>query len=288
MVDKIICRCPFCGDSEKHPTKGHLTIYLSSLSFYCFRCRISGELSIRDAMQLLSLMPSDGEGIFNGGVTPGLRFHAVPEAFTPARGLATEPPSAWKTLIRPGSRLSYVHQRWQTEQFDIFEVRNRANERTGFHLRGLTEKKIYTVGKVSLGIPKGRIDPKKIYHLVEGPYDVVRDDFICTYGIPTASQVQELRLLSLVLIPDGDVWSRPDLFLKWVKPFLSMRNMVEAVWRLPVGLDIDEVKEEDWYYAIQRYDFDAVAKTYYRLLANNKGAAPVRAAPVNRIALHLS
>jgi hypothetical protein len=41
----IFIRCPYCGDSQKHPDKMHLNIALDKGLFYCFRCSTGGRLS---------------------------------------------------------------------------------------------------------------------------------------------------------------------------------------------------------------------------------------------------
>lgn len=40
--NEVIFRCPFCGDSEKHPEKGHLSINGVSGQFRCHRCLEEG------------------------------------------------------------------------------------------------------------------------------------------------------------------------------------------------------------------------------------------------------
>lgn len=42
MNNKIFIRCPYCGDSIKHPHKAHLEIDISKMLFYCYRCSTGG------------------------------------------------------------------------------------------------------------------------------------------------------------------------------------------------------------------------------------------------------
>ncbi len=240
MASKIQARCPFCGDSEKHTDKGHLTIYLDSLSFYCFRCGTNGEISIKDAMVLLALMPSDGDSIFGGVVQPRLGFKGVTVASTSHSESVSEPPAEWSTKLKPGSRPSEVSRRWQSGGYDIFEIRTRTGVTSGYHLRGLSKKVSYTIGKVELGFNGPKINPRIPWKIVEGPYDVIDKDFICTFGVPTNQQVEALKFLDLTLVPDGDVWNKPALLVRWFKPFFEHSVPITEVWRIPDGRDIDE------------------------------------------------
>jgi len=42
---EMIFRCPFCGDSQKSPHKGHLYLNLEYLYFNCFKCDVSGTIN---------------------------------------------------------------------------------------------------------------------------------------------------------------------------------------------------------------------------------------------------
>ena len=44
-TDHYIIRCPYCGDSYKHPNKGHLYIAKQMPVFYCVRCDTGGHIA---------------------------------------------------------------------------------------------------------------------------------------------------------------------------------------------------------------------------------------------------
>lgn len=279
---KITARCPFCGDSQVHPDKKHLTIYMDSLSFYCFRCGTYGELSLRDAMALLSLIPSDGSEQFSGVTLPAGSTDGRPATTSGHSAAVMTPPEEWKTRLAKNSRPSAVSRRWQANGYDIFEMKSRSGELTGFHLRNLKVKKAYTIGKVGFGYSGAKLSPAKVWKVVEGPYDTLDTDFVCTFGVPTESLVRNLGLLDLILIPDGDVWNRDDLFLRWFKPFVSLKVPFQEVWKIHDGKDIDEAEQ------ITRLTSRAIYSKYYELLKTRPGRPHHGTASGNGFTLNLS
>lgn len=255
MVDRndvYTGRCPFCGDS-RDPEHTHLMVYLGSLGFYCFRCGIYGNISLKDAISILSLGRPSEDSILGPmelvarGTRRIRRFNAV-----------TEEKPTWNVTLPEDARPSMVKPRWFENGWDIFGMSDRGDHLSGYHLRMTDPKKSYSIGTMGLGLP-GRLVAGKIYHIVEGPYDVVRDDFICTYGIPTDDQVRMLRYMTVILVPDSDIWLSETLFLRWFKPWMNRsRDQVKEVWQLEGG-DIDEDP------TIRVLSTDAVAKRYYEI-----------------------
>lgn len=281
-TSRIQARCPYCGDSEKHPDKKHLTIYIDSLSFYCFRCGTHGELSLRDAMALLSLVPSDGSERFAGVTLPlgSTADHLEPSGSHSAAIMT--PPKDWSSILDPDSRFSMVDRRWQSGGYDIFEMKNKAGGLTGFHLRNRSVKKAYTIGQVGFGYADSRLSPRKVWKVVEGPYDTLDTDFVCTFGVPTESLVRNLGLLDLILVPDGDIWNRDDLFIRWFRPFINLKVAFQEVWKIGDGKDIDEAE------SIQRLAPGSVKARYFGLLKASQGRHDYASAKGNGLTLNLS
>lgn len=282
MGNKITVRCPYCGDSQRHLDKGHLTVYIDTLSFYCFRCGTHGELSIKDAMALLSLVPSAGAGPFGGITLPLTRAQGAYRGAESHSADITTPPATWDSTISDDARFSEVRKRWQSGGFDIFEMRTKAGSRTGFHLRKLEEKRSYTIGKVGLGYFDDKLSPRKVWKVVEGPYDVLDKDFVCTFGVPTESMVRELGIYDLILVPDGDVWQKPELYIRWFRPFINLKVSFKEVWKIPGGKDIDEAEE------IIRVESGTIRAGYFRLLKANQGGHAAIRPRSGSITFHLS
>ena len=185
--DEVVSRCPSCGDSDS-PKNGHLYINLKTGRFYCQKCGFAGtkEKMKWELDQLTKNLLSDNSlvehnyQIESGAGSPRLslleRFH-------------------WKSS--------------HNEIWDAFKIYNKHQKQVGIHLRG-THKRSKTVGERGISYPR-TIDLTKPVVLVEGPYDVVDSQYICCFGLPYKKLLQHHNNLSVILMPDGDVYIKPVL-----------------------------------------------------------------------------
>ena len=76
--------------------------------------------------------------------------------------------------------------------------------------------------------------------VVEGPYDVMGDNWVSLVGTPSKAKVLELKPYVVYLVPDGDVWERKDLLKAWLR-YWYLHPAVWGVLQLPKNMDPDEV-----------------------------------------------
>lgn len=115
----------------------------------------------------------------------------------------------------------------------------------GYSIRDVDKKRLITVGRRGLGYMGDDLLGCSTVRIVEGPYDVLSAEDVCTFGLPSNSQVQQLQGLTLILCPDGDLWYRPNLLQRYLARFRDC--YVAWVERIPDGADPDETPEEDRY-----------------------------------------
>jgi hypothetical protein len=227
-------RCPFCGDSPYHPDRAHMSINIYSGIYHCYRCKASGRLSEKEQAQLLGfrdyLEETGEEDLFDRGqLIPG-------------------PASRRKSL------LPRFHTNLNGEQFDAFEMKDprKPGEITGTHLRGTGEKKSLTFGHGIAWAGKKLISTSDSpLRLVEGPYDVLYPKDVAAFGIISAFRnLKYLRGHYIILCPDGDIWTKPELFTsfkKFIHDYMRRPRIAEIVGieYIPDGKDPDEVPAED-------------------------------------------
>lgn len=185
-------RCPFCGDSERNRWKAHFSINGEGL-YYCLRCKASGRLPIRERVRILSKY----------GVDYGIHADNKTERWE----------DTWdKLLPGPGTTRNSCLRRFHlltTKGFyDVFSIRTRDSRIVGIQLVNTRTRRKRIRGQVRRGLGFVRLEssPEEPLIIVEGPYDVVEDNYVCTFGIPSYSQLKELRGHFIMLYPDGDVW----------------------------------------------------------------------------------
>lgn len=234
---KIYKRCEYCGDSQKDPSKRHMAIFVDSGYFRCYRCGIEGYLPIAELVEMVfhewgdnhsmrpvqsnerPLRPLDSELVFNAGPNP--RYN----------------------------RFSHVRNRYHLlhpKSLDIFEIKDPHGSTQGYALRDISVKTMRTIlfGKMGFGYFPQKLPSSRVpIRIVEGPYDVVTEHDVCTFGIPRSGQIAQLQFQPIILCPDGDVWNRLDLLRAWLLPWKS--RLVVGVERLPQNLDPDEVPVGD-------------------------------------------
>lgn len=230
-------RCPHCGDSAHNLNKAHLSINISSGLYHCYRCKASGKLSPKEQAKL---------SLFR----QGLGDVTEQDLFDPGE-LIPGPAGTRKSL------LPRFHVTWREKTYDAFEMYNPKSpgEIAGIHLRGVGETKESFSSGSGLGWPKQPrtllSDSEHPLRLVEGPYDVLYPEDVCCYGIITQKKVVEfLRGHYVILCPDGDVWTKKDLFDQFtgfISRYLKYNKAVRilGIEYIPDGLDPDDVEKED-------------------------------------------
>lgn len=220
-------RCPYCGDSEKNRWKAHYSVSPNGL-YHCMRCGIGGKLSAKAWLSL---------------------YHNMPDTVDVRHS------SNWKELVAsldpgPGndraSGLQRFHLRTKNGVYDVFLHRNwKTKKAVGVQLINVMTKKKRNEGRRAFGIPH-RLEVNKIMRIVEGPYDVLYENDICTYGIPSSNQMMQMKGWPVLLCPDGDVFEKLDLLnrLRNVIRETQSRVFYTGVERIPDGLDPDEVPKE--------------------------------------------
>ena len=81
--------------------------------------------------------------------------------------------------------------------------------------------------------------------IVEGVYDVLTPQCLCTHGTITYSKLSHLIGHYLIFQPDGDVWQDEHKIRKLYQDAkrLSYINMVLGFNYIPDGLDIDQIEQ---------------------------------------------
>ena len=225
---EVIARCPFCGDTQKQG-HGHLSINVSKGLYYCYRCGAGGKVTElpRDVIAQVNLVVDQAD-------------EDRPVQDKKGRDIVYFPGPALK---RP-SALDRFHTEMDGEMYDVFELRNVFGGRTGVVLRSVASKRMYTYGDRTYLYP-GRALVKKlgnecdVFYVVEGPYDVLAPCFVALAGLPDKRQVHGLSFAPLVLIPDGDVWTRKDLYRQYLRMWSKHPHIVDVIY-LDDGTDPDD------------------------------------------------
>jgi len=195
--NELWLRCPHCGDSQKNKDKAHYSVNAEGL-YHCLRCGAGGRLHLRD---YLAFVWKDHRDLIK------------PEALT-------GPDTDWEDVLDelipgPGyprqSALDRFHVQTASALYDAFLSRNTRGDITGLCLADLDNRSKIVVGTKTLGWTGERLlsSPDRPLRIVEGPYDVLSDSDVCTYGLPTKNQLKRLKGHYLIICPDGDVWPDP-------------------------------------------------------------------------------
>lgn len=194
--DELWFRCPHCGDSKRHINKAHFSVNVKSGLFSCLRCGIAGKLSTREFMEMLSMIGSASIEEEQSDTLPVLQ----PGAGSP----------------RP-SKLDRGHldllSKGEITHFDGFEMKDpRTEDVIGIHLRHPTfSRNIGEKGYGWVGDSFPESTPSEPLRLVEGPYDVLEERDLCTFGLLRRQLLYTLQWSYLILCPDGDVWEEHSL-----------------------------------------------------------------------------
>lgn len=203
-------KCPYCTGKHNNSRKT-LYLYPGTSTYYCFRCSAFGSLNQLEGIEirLENKVPQKTNFIdWNGR----------------------------------GERYSLVTKRDFTNNVDTFQIKEPNGKQVGIHQRK-PPKKSRTIGTRAFGYHADYLALDSTVRLVEGPYDVVYPNDVCSFGIPNNYQSRLLKPYQLILCPDGDVWKSKKTVLQWLKPFLY--SNVKYVERVPDDKDPDEITETE-------------------------------------------
>lgn len=215
-------RCPFCGDSDLHPGKAHLSLNLATNLYHCHRCGKGGKLSKKER---------EDWGIEPTFLVPSLPHHNAPALLDILPG-----PGSTRPSLLPRYHLSVAEG-----LVDVFQMTTLRGQLRGYHLRPTWERRSFrSQGQTGFGVPTNLKVPIR---LVEGPYDVLTLQDVCTFGFPKTYHLKALKSIRIILCPDGDVWQDPEKTRTYFSPFLEMETLLSilAIEYIPGGRDPDEV-----------------------------------------------
>lgn len=202
--------CPNCG-RQKMDITGHL--------YYCYRCGEGGHLGL-DRLEFYSDVPKPNPLsiepviIGRGSWTKRLTLLDVYTAF-------------------------YANEYW-----DLFYTNT---NRKVLRRISETNKSIILGKNVGVSYPNlskpNLSSPEKPLIIVEGAYDVLDPQCICTHGTITYNKLSYLFGQYIVIQPDGDVWEDETKIHHLYRDILrlSQSNMVLGFNYIPNGLDIDQI-----------------------------------------------
>lgn len=237
---EIWVRCPFCGDSKRDPTKAHMTINPAKALYHCRKCNAGGRMTYSQLLKLLydqNIALEDLSFFEPEASTDDL--HVISEEDFPE---LEEGPGNSRDSLLHRYHLAHGQDIW-----DAFKIRDNDLETVGILLRRPGKSIILgsNSGLLWYGDYSLRSTPEDPLYIVEGPYDVLRKRDVCISGMISSETMTRLRGHSLVLTPDGDVWTDQSLFFRIAKSIEKiMRNgeiYLAGLEVIPDGKDPDEV-----------------------------------------------
>ena len=238
-------RCPYCGDSKKSIDKADLSVRLSDGAYHCYKCHTGGYLTTKERISYF------GVGTIFGHDKP-----TKPDSYNEYLRIRDQLHTG-QASTRDSSLTRHYYLDERLELWDAFLSYNSWGNDCGVLLRNSGHQKaaLYYGDK---GISWPLADLLSLVstynapvRVVEGPYDVVGENYACVFGMITKGPLEKFLGHQVILVPDGDIWTEPlnlAIFKKllfqiaygWVKgPF------VKGVEIIPDGLDPDECPIED-------------------------------------------
>lgn len=216
-------RCPYCGDSERHPDKAHFSVSTDG-RYYCFRCLKGGRLPMKDLVDLF------------------VRARILDVALKEDLDLSPQRFSELFERLLPGPAISRYSalDRFHLGKQDVFLSRRPAGDLVGLAFAGTKGRRI--IGNKGFGFRGDELhsDPEDPIRLVEGPYDVIGDRDVCVFGSISIKALYQLKGHCVILCPDGDIWTDDHKrwsFLRCLEPLRKLGASIVRVERLPDELD---------------------------------------------------
>lgn len=189
-------RCPECEDSD-NLKKAHAFVDLHG-NTYCYRCQHSGKLSTEAYIDLI------------------LGEVSVEEALEFSLDISQQ--------IKYTEGRSTLLTKYQGNGSEAFSMRDQRGNLIGWHERYPNKFQVNS-GKRGLnwqGADDGEPLVSSSQHpiiLVEGPYDVIRPDYVVCYGQPAYATLKHLKYHHVWVFPD------PDLIDTKTKRIRFVRNL---------------------------------------------------------------
>lgn len=230
---EIVIRCPSCGDSSD-PNKGHFYINPVKAVGHCMKCDYSPKITPAQLFKIFQTYD------FDLAITVEREDEELPQ-LSPGAGSDRY------------SALDRFHVVDDDILYDAFISRTPGNpdDIAGIYLRG-PNKFSRMDGRKSLGWSGNRLvssadDP---IILVEGPYDVRSDRYVCVFGMITKSSLKYLTGHYVILMPDGDIWfdekrRRSLITLAIESGYKFPGPAVTEVYYIKDGKDPDEAQNGD-------------------------------------------
>lgn len=234
-------RCPFCGDSKRNSWKAHFSVAVRSGLYYCFRCGTTGKFSGNQVMELLY---HSGHGIDSVGLEMEIDqydLNALYENLLPGPAIPRKTRAKrYNTAVEGVGRV------------DVFEMFHPDRSLSGILQRAQGYSRVY--GERGLiwpsraeSLSSSQDNPIRV---VEGPYDIQDDRTFAVSGLITFRALEKFfRYQYLILTPDGDIWTKPDLTRQFIrllkKATLSTSFKIAGVEIISGGRDPDEVDVKD-------------------------------------------
>jgi hypothetical protein len=225
--DNLFVRCPYCGDSQSRLYIGHLSIKIEDGLYYCFRCGVSGKLSLVDFIDVLAQ--------YNIECPETVLYDTLrDETYTSGTNYQD-------------NRYSLLERRTDNKGNVTVAMRDVHGNITGYQHR-TSDKRIQTEGIKGYGYVGNSLVNTDYIRLVEGPYDVVYDNDVCVFGSLSYGMVQRLKLYTLLLAPDADVIrqrSKLQSFVRMVYRLLVKGYNIKGVEIFEKGYDPGRAYEEN-------------------------------------------
>ena len=189
-------RCPYCGDSTKHPTRAHYSVNTEGYE-HCLRCKAGGRITTAELIKLI--VEHTGKEVVE--IKRKENWKSVYHKFESGAGSPRR------------SGLVRYHLTTERGIFDCFIIRNGRGKTVGVQLCSVRtkSKRIYGTRGISYRGKRIISSLSRPIILVEGPYDVWDEHHICAFGLPGPSTYRMLRGQFVILCPDGDVWKEKGL-----------------------------------------------------------------------------
>lgn len=266
--NELWLRCPECGDSQHDLSKAHFSINLTTFVYNCLRCGYSGRLGPKEVLDLISRPDLDLsfgiESWEDRQKREQDRSEEEDDEYPPyLKGAGSPRPSLLE-------RFHYQQESQKGLLWDVFEMRHpKDKDLIGTQFR--CGKKRIDFGELGYGWvgPDLKSSPENPLFLVEGPYDVVKPDYVCVFGLISKGKLTPLSGHTVVLVPDGDVWVKSDLlkgFIYLLEWLMNHRQIyLEGIVHIYDGKDPDEAGPKD-----QIFIHRNACKTYLKDYINSQ------------------
>lgn len=222
-------RCEACGDSQKRRWVGHRCNFPDG-GYHCFRCGDGGELGVQ---ALLAIALGD---------------------------ISIEDAQEWEPDIRYGTRserftLLDTLQHPTDPDYITFEMCSCNGNVLGYHNRHRRSKVFNNEGSKGIGYVGDKLvsSPSEPIVAVEGPYDVIKPNYVSMFGTINKTSLKHLRYQYVWLYPDVDILDSIDKRLAfWNKVVIPASQYVFIEGVIIGNADPDEatitehIKLKDW------------------------------------------